>query len=118
MSITTKKLEQLKGAVANRVPYISGVVPLPPQSTTLFFGRGGTTGQLDLRNPEDAQVQLLVKLCEPATFGRNQEDLLDETYRKAGKMDIENFAMNIDFGQLHISDKISSELLVDGRPFR
>ncbi|KDQ32100.1 hypothetical protein PLEOSDRAFT_22419 [Pleurotus ostreatus PC15] len=77
-----------------------------------------TYRQLDLRDPEDAQVQLLVKLCGPATFGRNQEDLLDETYSKAGKMDIENFSMNIDFGQLQISEKIGSELLVDGRPFR
>ncbi|KAJ8693897.1 hypothetical protein PTI98_008844 [Pleurotus ostreatus] len=98
MSVTTKQLEQLQGTVANRVPDISGVALLPPQSTTLFFSRGGTTGQLDLRTPEDTQVQLLAKLCEPATFGRNQEDLLDETYRKAGKMDIENFAMNIDLG--------------------
>ncbi|KAG9221882.1 hypothetical protein CCMSSC00406_0005707 [Pleurotus cornucopiae] len=114
MSVTTKQLEQLQGTVANRVPDISGVALLPPQSTTLFFSRGGTTGQLDLRTPEDTQVQLLAKLCEPATFGRNQEDLLDETYRKAGKMDIENFAMNIDLG-VEIS---CSELLVDGRPFR
>ncbi|KAL4269136.1 iron/ascorbate-dependent oxidoreductase family protein [Pleurotus pulmonarius] len=118
MSITTEQLEQLKGAVTTRVPYISGVVPLPPQSTTLFFGRDGTTGQLGLRKPEDAQVQLLAKLCEPATFGRNQEDLLDETYRKAGKMDVENFGLNLDLGQLHIPEKIGSELLVDGRPFR
>ncbi|KAF9500668.1 hypothetical protein BDN71DRAFT_1381509 [Pleurotus eryngii] len=120
MSITNEQLEKLKSAVATRVPYISGVVPLLPQSTTLFFGRGGTTGprQLNLRNPEDAQVQLLAKLCEPATFGRNQEDLLDETYRKAGKMDVENFAMSIDLGQLQIPEKIGSELLVHGRPFR
>ncbi|KDQ32095.1 hypothetical protein PLEOSDRAFT_49007 [Pleurotus ostreatus PC15] len=103
MSITTKQLEQLRGAVANRVPV----------DNTVLRHR-----QLDLRNPEDPQVQLLAKLCEPATFGRNQEDLLDETYRKAGKMDIENFAMSIDLGQLQIPDKISSELLVDGRPFR
>lgn len=73
---------------------------------------------MNIRNPEDTQVQLLAKLCEPATFGRNQEDLLDETYRKAGKMDIENFALSLDLGQLQIPEKIASELLVDGRPFR
>ena len=26
----------------------------------------------------------LERACEPATFGRNAEDVLDETYRKAG----------------------------------
>jgi hypothetical protein len=32
--------------------------------------------------------------CQPATFGVNKEDVLDESYRKAGKMDVTDFATN------------------------
>ena len=38
----------------------------------------------------------LERACEPATFGRNDEDVLDETYRKAGKMDSDNFLLGLD----------------------
>ncbi|OJD18337.1 hypothetical protein AJ78_01650 [Emergomyces pasteurianus Ep9510] len=36
----------------------------------------------------------LVKECEPATFGKGKKDVFDEEYRKAGKMDTENFCTN------------------------
>ncbi|XP_006463695.1 hypothetical protein AGABI2DRAFT_52114, partial [Agaricus bisporus var. bisporus H97] len=34
----------------------------------------------------------LSNVCQPATFGFNKEDVLDETYRKAGKLDGDRFA--------------------------
>ena len=34
-----------------------------------------------------------MQACEPAPFGLNDKDVLDETYRKAGKMDSELFSM-------------------------
>jgi hypothetical protein len=40
----------------------------------------------------------LTKACEPASFGMNQKDVLDETYRKAGKMDSGCFASMLDSG--------------------
>jgi hypothetical protein len=39
---------------------------------------------------------VLSEACEAATFGMNKEDVLDETYRKAGKMDRSKFAIAID----------------------
>jgi hypothetical protein len=33
----------------------------------------------------------LIKSWAPATFGRNNEDILDESYRKAGKLDRSQF---------------------------
>lgn len=38
----------------------------------------------------------LTNMCDPATFGRNQEDVLDESYRKAGKLDSTDFATFFD----------------------
>lgn len=46
-----------------------------------------------LPNSED-ELKALANACARATFGLNQEDVLDETYRKARAMDAEHFAMN------------------------
>lgn len=37
-------------------------------------------------------VSNLSGACQPATFGLNKEDVLDETYRKAGKLDGDKIA--------------------------
>jgi hypothetical protein len=41
-------------------------------------------------------LEQLTQACEPATFGLKQEHVLDESYRKAGKMDSECFASTLD----------------------
>jgi hypothetical protein len=41
-------------------------------------------------NPNE--LELLTQACQPATFGCNKEDVMDETYRKAGKMDNDCFS--------------------------
>lgn len=74
--------------------------------------------RLSFANPDSAEVELLAKCCEPATFGLNKEDVYDETYRKAGKLDIDSFAMNIDLARLELVEEISSRLLAQERPFR
>jgi hypothetical protein len=38
------------------------------------------------------QAEDLSSACQPATFGLNNQDVLDETYRKAGKLDAGKFA--------------------------
>ena len=48
---------------------------------------------MDLARPTEEQLRDLEQACAPATFGRNQEDVLDETYRKAGKMDNTDFCV-------------------------
>ena len=63
--------------------------------------------------PED--LQALADACEPATFGRNQEDVYDETYRKAFKLDSSNFALKFDPVQLGLVDVIRTEMLEEGK---
>jgi hypothetical protein len=41
-------------------------------------------------------LEQLTEACEPASFGVNQENVLDESYRKAGKMDSECFSLMLD----------------------
>ncbi|EJD52892.1 hypothetical protein AURDEDRAFT_54784, partial [Auricularia subglabra TFB-10046 SS5] len=42
------------------------------------------------------ELEELAAACQPATFGVNEQDVLDETYRKAGKLDRDDFALNLD----------------------
>ncbi|KAF4567365.1 hypothetical protein EYR40_006364 [Pleurotus pulmonarius] len=115
MSMTIEQYEALQAAVLSKPPCISGTVPLPPEAATLFFHHGDTTS---FSNPDNAEVELLAKCCEPATFGLNKEDVFDETYRKAGKLDVDCFAMNIDLARLELVEEISSRLLAQERPFK
>ena len=47
--------------------------------------------RINLAHATPDELEQLSKACEPASFGMNQEDVLDETYRKAGKMDSKGF---------------------------
>jgi len=52
----------------------------------------------------------LVNACEPATFGRGSEDVLDETYRKAGKLDESCFSTDFNPYEYGIVDLVSRSL--------
>jgi len=40
----------------------------------------------------ETQAQDLSRACSPATFGLNNQDVFDESYRKAGKLDVGKFS--------------------------
>ncbi|EIW61106.1 uncharacterized protein TRAVEDRAFT_118467 [Trametes versicolor FP-101664 SS1] len=56
-------------------------------------------------------LQELEAACEAAPFGRKQETIIDETYRKAGKMDSRNFMTRFHAEQTGIVDMIRTGLL-------
>jgi len=58
-----------------------------------------------------SMVEELVKACQPAAFGRGSESVLDETYRKAGKMDRDNFAVDFNPYEHGIMDVIAKSLV-------
>ncbi|EPQ57176.1 hypothetical protein GLOTRDRAFT_115211 [Gloeophyllum trabeum ATCC 11539] len=60
------------------------------------------------------KLQALAEACVPATFGRNQVDVLDESYRKAGKLDITHFATNVNPQQSPLIRILRSQLLEGG----
>jgi hypothetical protein len=53
----------------------------------------------------------LLQSCAPATFGRNDKDILDESYRKAGKLDRNQFSVDFHPHDYGIVDAISQILL-------
>ena len=51
-------------------------------------------GRIDFTSPADEDVQHLAESCDIATFGRGLQDVHDESYRKAGKLDRTHFSAN------------------------
>jgi hypothetical protein len=51
---------------------------------------------INFANATPDELEQLIQACKPASFGVKQEQVLDETYRKAGKMDSECFSSMLD----------------------
>ena len=56
-------------------------------------------------------MEQLAQACEPASFGKNHENVLDETYRKAGKMDSESFSPMLDLSHTDLVEIVRGYLL-------
>ncbi|CAA7263501.1 unnamed protein product [Cyclocybe aegerita] len=96
---------------STRLPYCTGSVPLDATNSTLFYQFGDLKAELiDFANATDKQLKKLANACQPATFGLGQKDVLDESYRKAGKMDAAAFATHFSPLQLGVVDTIVDSL--------
>ncbi|KAJ7661116.1 hypothetical protein B0H14DRAFT_3077413, partial [Mycena olivaceomarginata] len=67
--------------------------------------------RIDFRNAKEEDLVALASACDQATFGMDQKDVLDETYRKAGKMDLAKFAARLDVVASGLVDAISADIL-------
>jgi hypothetical protein len=64
-----------------------------------------------LQNASEAQLELLANACTPATFGADNKDVMDLSYRKAGKMDVTDFISRFDPERLGLSEFVRGQLL-------
>lgn len=69
-----------------------------------------TTFPLDPLSPYSGLAELL-EACTPATFGQSNKNVLDEEYRKAGKLDRSMFAIDFHPHDHGIVDVIAQTLL-------
>ena len=67
--------------------------------------------RLDLSNASSEALGHLAATCDPATFGVNQKDTLDESYRKAGKLDSAHFAIKFVVERSGLLDAVCEDLL-------
>ncbi|THH26453.1 hypothetical protein EUX98_g7738 [Antrodiella citrinella] len=111
VSTTLSVLESLRDAIQYPPPHCSGVVPVCAEDLILFHGRGENACRLDFTTATEESLERLSQACEPATFGLNHEDVLDETYRKAGKIDAEHFMSTFDLDLSGILPLVSGKLL-------
>lgn len=90
----------------------------PPVNVLWATGIGSMARRLFLPLSNDASSDLgpdtlhqLVADCDPATFGRGDEDVLDPEYRKAGKLDPRQFATSFHPADFGIIENIEQILL-------
>ncbi|TCD66044.1 hypothetical protein EIP91_001900 [Steccherinum ochraceum] len=93
---TKQQVKALRAAINTKTPYLNGMLTTTPEDLKLFYMKGTDVRCLDFTSATDDDLEALSQACDPATFGLNQEDVLDETYRKAGKLDTSNFATTFD----------------------
>ncbi|KAF2014657.1 hypothetical protein BU24DRAFT_349125 [Aaosphaeria arxii CBS 175.79] len=81
-------------------------------SLDLSSGVAKITLPVDPSNPDDVStLEKLIRDCQPASFGMNGKEVLDDTYRKATKMDRSNFSTDFCPYELGIIDTIAQILL-------
>ncbi|KAL5519830.1 hypothetical protein ACEPAG_1490 [Sanghuangporus baumii] len=107
-------IEQLRDAILNaRPPYCAGTLSPKPEDLLLFYRKKDpkTHGRVDFNDANDDQLQHLSETCDKATFGLNQADVLDESYRKAGKLDSMHFSTKLDLEESDLMDVVRYNLL-------
>ncbi|XP_055334292.1 uncharacterized protein LOC129585581 [Paramacrobiotus metropolitanus] len=114
-AVRERIIKSLRTCLLGRDPVTFGVCPIPEQNLGLFYGKGDAARQLYLHTASDAELEHLARACTAATFGINQQDVYDETYRKAGKMDVEEFASKFDLERSGILTRIKNDLLDEDR---
>ncbi|KAL5501796.1 hypothetical protein ACEPAH_9056 [Sanghuangporus vaninii] len=110
-------IKRLRHAILNaRPPYCAGTLSLQPEDLLLFYGKKDpkTHGRVDFNDVNDEELQHLSETCDKATFGLNQADVLDESYRKAGKLDSMHFSTKLDLEESGLMDIVRYNLL-EGR---
>ncbi|KAI0697216.1 hypothetical protein C8T65DRAFT_582830 [Cerioporus squamosus] len=68
--------------------------------------------RINLSTASVESLDALEAACEAASFGRNQETVLDESYRKAGKMDVDKFSLVFDADRSGLIDVVKTGLLI------
>ncbi|KAI0823255.1 hypothetical protein BC628DRAFT_601435 [Trametes gibbosa] len=110
-----EQLRRLTHSIAYKPPYCQGTCTPDGGSFPLYYGRDANARRLDLANASSEELQHLAEACNPATFGRGQQDVHDETYRKAGKLDTSEFMLGLPLDNVGLLDIIRTELLLEGR---
>ncbi|KAL7282826.1 hypothetical protein ACG7TL_002239 [Trametes sanguinea] len=85
-------LKRLRETLTEAPPFCNGTLQLPREDFQFYYGKKQAQ-YVDFAEvaQDPSAIQALQNACEAAPFGRNEETVLDETYRKAGKMDAVNF---------------------------
>lgn len=70
-----------------------------------------TRSCLDFSMATDGDLEALTRACDPATLGKNDKDVLDETYRKAGKLDEAHYSTTFDPYSTGLMGALNNRLL-------
>ncbi|KAF8495736.1 hypothetical protein F5888DRAFT_1615515 [Russula emetica] len=107
-------LAPLRDSIIDKPPYTAGRLPLPDACFSLFYRvtkDGHDARHVNFANATSNELEQLAQACEPASFGMVKEDVLDETYRKAGKMNLGHFSLILDPVRVDLMKIICNNLL-------
>ncbi|RDB15254.1 hypothetical protein Hypma_004840 [Hypsizygus marmoreus] len=111
MTTLADRVTALSAAITKKPPYCTGTLPLGIDEGIIFYRHGKTGSWIDLPQATDADLKALVQACEPATFGMDRRDVLDDSYRKAWKLDKSNFAPKFDVTESSLMDRVRAQLM-------
>ncbi|KAJ7186428.1 hypothetical protein C8R46DRAFT_1272968 [Mycena filopes] len=106
-------LQVLRDSLEVQVPYTGGIYAVKPEDLVVYYDVEGDKypRRLDLGNATEEDLVAVASACDQATFGVDEKDVLDESYRKAGKMDLTKFASRFDVVASGLVDAISPDIL-------
>jgi Rps23 Pro-64 3,4-dihydroxylase Tpa1-like proline 4-hydroxylase len=131
---TQELLTPVRESITNKPPFVSGKLQLPAPCFSLLYRvtKDGHDARfvrvshatrnisnischrhIDLANATPKELEQLTDACERASFGRKQETVIDDTYRKAVKMDSECFSPTLDPSHTDLL-KIIYDCLLEG----
>ncbi|KAM6499334.1 hypothetical protein JOM56_004842 [Amanita muscaria] len=93
--------------IHDTLPYCSGVLHVRPKDLAIYYGKDGNARQLTLPRPSMSSLEHLVSMCEPASFGNENEDV----YRKPGKLSYGSFRPMLDVNSIGVLKVICDRLL-------
>ncbi|GBE85341.1 hypothetical protein BKA93DRAFT_735463 [Sparassis latifolia] len=111
MSALKRELRSLGAFITNKPPYCSGTLAVPNEDLILFYGKDGVASRIDLSHASEEDLKHLAEACDVATFGIAQRDVLDESYRKAGKLDTSAFSMQFHAGDAGLLEAVKTDLM-------
>ncbi|KAI0328047.1 hypothetical protein GY45DRAFT_1423503 [Cubamyces sp. BRFM 1775] len=115
------KASGLRGILSETLPYCCGTLAPASDNLVLYYGKTEQAKRVDLLHMSATELDDLERYCDPATFGVAHKDVLDATFRKAGKLDRNHFALNFDIEHSGLLEAIRTSLFTgreQGRPIR
>ncbi|KAJ7740603.1 hypothetical protein B0H16DRAFT_1676374 [Mycena metata] len=108
-----EKIAAVKNAMEGSSPTCHGTCQIPLDQNILTYGmkEDGSARWVNLSTASSEQLDAVSEACQKATFGRNKEDILDETYRKAGQMSAKDFKIGFNLEKSGILDAVYAQLL-------
>ncbi|KAJ7325949.1 hypothetical protein DFH08DRAFT_1028017 [Mycena albidolilacea] len=105
------QLKVLRKAIETEVPYTGGVHVIKAEDLLVYYDVEGEANprRINLGKASGNDLAQLTAACQQATFGVGGAYILDETYRRAGKMDHDKFAACFDVAEL--LETISPDIL-------
>ncbi|KAJ6463616.1 hypothetical protein C8R47DRAFT_1026618 [Mycena vitilis] len=106
-------LKVLRESLSVQVPYTGGVHAVDAKDLVIYYDVDGEKypRRIDLSKATAEELKELADACQKATFGVNQTDTLDETYRKAGKLDLDKFATRLDVSASGLLEAITPDIM-------